>query len=218
MKMTKRILAVLLALLLPLLMAVPALALTSYELFARWEQDGYPDDVTGVFYNTETSCLAILLTDNTEARQKELRETLTDGETLTFFAGEYSHTALAERAAAITKDMAENGLTGTVSIGWGASSGYGPEGKDFRVVIKTDATEVAALTERYAEYDSMVAVEENAEPVVPDTPAEPEKEGLSDWGIIGIAAIVAVVFIVIITVAGNKKRAKKNGEQGNIQL
>ena len=42
-------LVVLLALLLPLLLAVPALALDSYELFARWEQDGYPEDVTGVF-------------------------------------------------------------------------------------------------------------------------------------------------------------------------
>ena len=116
MKMSKRILAVLLALLLPLLLAVPALALDSYELFARWEQDGYPEDVTGVFYNTETKCLAVVLTENTEARQKELRDTLTDGETLTFFAGEYSHAQLAECAAAITKDMEENGLAGTVSI------------------------------------------------------------------------------------------------------
>ena len=203
MKMSKRILAVLLALLLPLLLAVPALALDSYELFARWEQDGYPEDVTGVFYNTETKCLAVVLTENTEARQKELRDTLTDGETLTFFAGEYSHAQLAECAAAITKDMEENGLAGTVSIGWGANGGYGP---------------VAALTERYAEYDSMVAVEENTEPVVPDAPVEPEKQGLSDWGIIGIAAIVAVMLIIVITVAGNKKRARKNGEHGNIQL
>lgn len=45
MKMSKRILALLLS----LLLAVPALALDSYELFARWEQDGYPEDVTGVF-------------------------------------------------------------------------------------------------------------------------------------------------------------------------
>lgn len=210
MKMSKRILAVLLA--------VPALALDSYELFARWEQDGYPEDVTGVFYNTETKCLAVVLTENTEARQKELRDTLTDGETLTFFAGEYSHAQLAECAAAITKDMEENGLAGTVSIGWGANGGYGPGGKDFRVVIKTETAEVAALTERYAEYDSMVAVEENTEPVVPDAPVEPEKQGLSDWGIIGIAAIVAVMLIIVITVAGNKKRARKNGEHGNIQL
>lgn len=210
MKMSKRILAVLLAL--------PALALDSYELFARWEQDGYPEDVTGVFYNTETKCLAVVLTENTEARQKELRDTLTDGETLTFFAGEYSHAQLAECAAAITKDMEENGLAGTVSIGWGANGGYGPEGKDFRVVIKTETAEVAALTERYAEYGSMVAVEENTEPVVPDAPVEPEKQGLSDWGIIGIAAIVAVMLIIVITVAGNKKRARKNGEHGNIQL
>lgn len=64
----------------------------------------------------------------------------------------------------------------------------------------------------------LLAVEENTEPVVPDAPVEPEKQGLSDWGIIGIAAIVAVMLIIVITVAGNKKRARKNGEHGNIQL
>lgn len=37
-------------------------------------------------------------------------------------------------------------------------------------------------------------------------------------GIVGIAAIVAVMLIIVITVAGNKKRARKNGEHGNIQL
>lgn len=218
MKTTKRILAVLLAVVMMAVAAVPAMALTSYELFARWEQDGYPDDVTGVFYNTETSCLAVVLTDNTEARQKELRGTLTDGETLTFFTGEYSHAQLAERAAAIERDMAENGLTGTVSIGWGKDGGYGAEGKDFRVVIKTDKDAAAALTERYAEYSEMVTVEEAipAEDTAP-TPEQPEKQGLSDWGIIGIAAAVAVVFLVVITVAGNKKRAKKE-QQGDIQL
>lgn len=218
MKLTKKILALLLALVIPMALAVPAMALTSYELFARWEQDGYPDDVTGIFYNTETSCLAIVLTDNTEARQKELRETLTDGETLTFFGGEYSHAQLAERAAAIERDMAENGLSGTVTVGWGADGGYGASGKDFRVVIKTEKDAVAALTERYAEYSEMVTVEEAvpAEDTAP-TPEQPEKQGLTDWGIIGIAAAVAVVFLVVITVAGNKKRAKKE-QQGDIRL
>ena len=78
-------------------------------------------------------------------------------------------------------------------------------------MIKTETAEVAALTERYAEYDSMVAVEENTEPVVPDAPVEPEKQGLSDWGIIGIAAIVAVMLIIVITVAGNKSAPGRTG-------
>lgn len=212
MKMSKRFLAVLLALLLPLLLAVPALALDSYELFARWEQDGYPEDVTGVFYNTETKCLAVVLTENTEARQKELRDTLTDGETLTFFAGEYSHAQLAECAAAITGDMAENGLAGTVTIGWGKDGGFGESGMDFRVVVKTDAGNVAALTERYAEYSEMVTVEE-ASAEAPVAPGQPEKTGMSDWGIIGIAAAAAVVLIIVITAAGNKKRTKKERQE-----
>ena len=87
----KKTIALLLAVLTVLLLTVPALALTWYELFTRWEQDGYPEDVTGVFYNTETQCLAILLTDNTEARQKAIRESLTDGDTLTFFASSSSY-------------------------------------------------------------------------------------------------------------------------------
>ena len=85
--MKKKIFAGLLAVVMMVLLAAPAMALTSYELFSGWEQDGYPGDVTGVFYNTETKNLVILLTDNTEARQKQLRDTLTDGDTLTFFAG-----------------------------------------------------------------------------------------------------------------------------------
>ena len=127
MKMSKRILAVLLALLFcRCCWRCRHWRWIAMNYLPGGEQDGYPEDVTGVFYNTETKCLAVVLTENTEARQKELRDTLTDGETLTFFAGEYSHAQLAECAAAITKDMEENGLAGTVSIGWGANGGYGP--------------------------------------------------------------------------------------------
>lgn len=210
--MKKKIFAGLLAVVMMVLLAVPAMALTSYELFSGWEQDGYPGDVIGVFYNTETKNLAILLTDNTEARQKQLRDTLTDGDTLTFFAGEYSHAELAERAAAITGDMAENGLAGTVTIGWGKDGGFGESGMDFRVVVKTDAGNVAALTERYAEYREMVTVEE-ASAEAPVAPGQPEKTGMSDWGIIGIAAAAAVVLIIVITAAGNKKRTKKEQQE-----
>ena len=177
--MKKKIFAGLLAVVMMVLLAAPAMALTSYELFSGWEQDGYPEDMTGVFYNTETKNLAILLTDNTEARQKQLRDTLTDGDTLTFFAGEYSHAELAERAAAITTDMVENGLAGTVAIGWGKDGGFGESGMDFRVVVKTDAGNVAALTERYAEYREMVTVEE-ASAEAPVAPGQPEKTGMSD--------------------------------------
>ena len=135
----KKTIALLLSVLTVLLLAVPALALTGYELFTRWEQDGYPEDVTGVFYNTETQCLAILLTDNTEARQKAIRESLTDGDTLTFFTGRYSHAELEAVRDVIAADV-ENGEPGlvSVSIGWGSSGGYGEEQKDFRVVVKAE--------------------------------------------------------------------------------
>ena len=201
----KKTIALLLALLTVLLLAVPALALTGYELFTRWEQDGYPEDVTGVFYNTETQCLAILLTDNTEARQKAIRESLTDGDTLTFFTGRYSHAELEAVRDVIAADM-ENGVPGLVSVS------YGEEQKDFRVVVKAEKESVAALTEKYAGYGDLVAVEEGQTAV--DTPADvmeapKERQGLSDWGIIGIAAVVAVLIAVLLTRAIDKSPAKK---------
>ena len=44
--MKKKIFAGLLAVVMMALLAVPAMALTSYELFSGWEQDGYPEGVT----------------------------------------------------------------------------------------------------------------------------------------------------------------------------
>lgn len=43
--MKKRFFAGLLAVVMLALLAVPAMALTSYELFSGWEQDGYPGGV-----------------------------------------------------------------------------------------------------------------------------------------------------------------------------
>ena len=83
---------------------------------------------------------------------------------------------------------------------------------DRRAVVKTDAGNVAALTERYAEYREMVTVEE-ASAGAPVAPGQPEKAGMSDWGIIGIAAAAAVVLIIVITAVGNKKRAQKERQE-----
>ena len=57
-----------------------------------------------------------------------------------------------------------------------------------------------------------MAVEEGQAAV--DTPADAmetpkERQGLSDWGIIGIAAVVAVLIAVLLTRAIDKSRAKK---------
>lgn len=44
--MKKKIFAGLLAVVMMAVLAVPAMALTSHELFSGWEQDGYPGGVT----------------------------------------------------------------------------------------------------------------------------------------------------------------------------
>lgn len=132
--MKKKVFAGLLAVVMMALLAVPAMALTSYELFSGWEQDGYPGDVTGVFYNTEAKNLAILLTDNTEARQKQLRDTLTDGDTLTFLPentatpnwrsvppsspGTWRKTGLPGRSPSAGARTADSGKAGWISGWW----------------------------------------------------------------------------------------------------
>ena len=85
-------------------------------------------------------------------------------------------------------------------------------GFTYTMMVKAEKESVAALTEKYAGYGDLVAVEEGQAAV--DTPADvmetpKERQGLSDWGIIGIAAVVAVLIAVLLTRAIDKSRAKK---------
>lgn len=217
----KKALAVLLAV---LMLGITALADTSYDLLTRWEQDGYPEDVTGIFYNTETETLSILLTQNTEARRTAITNTVTDGATLLFFEGAYSHAQLTEVQNAIAAEQPE-GLQ-KVTVGWGAVGGFGTSGKDFRVVVQAADEMAQQLAERYAEeYGDLVVVQtvsewraaEEAARQAADAENTAKAGGLSDWGIIGIFAALLVIAIVVIEVL-SAKRKKKKAEGGPLHL
>lgn len=221
----KKILAVLLA---ALVLCMTALADTSFDLLARWEQDGYPEDVTGVFYNTDSGTLSILLTKNTEARRAELSGSIEDGEKVLFFDGTYSH----DKLAAVQTEIAEELSAGTtqglqkVTLGWGVCGGFGQNGKDFRVVVEAADEQAEQLAAHYAEqYGDIVVVEKASEWRAAENAAQKERPtedaaqggGLSDWTIIGIFAAVLVVGIIVIeTIAAKRKKKKEQG--GNLQL
>lgn len=221
----KKILAVLLA---ALMLCMTVLADTSFDLLARWEQDGYPEDVTGVFYNTESGTLSILLTQNTEARRAELSGSIEDGEKVLFFDGAYSHA----RLAAVQNTIAEELNAGTaeglqkVVLGWGAQGGFGENGKDFRVVVVADDGKADQLAARYAaEYGDIVVVEKASEWRAAENAAGQEQPaedtapggGLSDWAIIGIFAAVTVVGIITLEII-TAKRKKKKEQGGSLHL
>lgn len=188
---------------------VPAFAaVSSYELFTQWESSGYPEYVTGVFYNTETGHLSVLLKGNTAEQQAALTAQLSDAVDVTYFEGQYSHAQLEDARAAIAAEMAEtkgeNGLVG-VGIGWSTvTGGFGESGKDFRVVAAVTDERAAEYRTKYAEaYGDMVVVDtvsaidiaqdiaaSETDTQLVDEETAPQKQGLSDWGIIGIAAIV----------------------------
>lgn len=219
----KKILAVLLA---ALMLCMTALADTSFDLLARWEQDGYPEDVTGVFYNAETSSLSILLTENTLSRRMAIANSVEDGSMLLFFDGDYSHAELIAVQNAIAEELSSGETEGLlkVTLGWGVHGGFGDAGKDFRVVAEAADEQAEQLAARYAaEYGDIVVVEKASEWRAAEEAAQQAEEqaaeqaaarkgGLSDWTIIGIFAAVLVVGIITLEIITAKR--KKEKEQG----
>ena len=221
----KKILAVLLA---ALMLCMTALADTSFDLLARWEQDGYPEDVTGVFYNTDSGTLSILLTKNTEARRAELSGSIEDGEKVLFFDGMYSHDELAAVQTEIAEELSAGTAQGLqkVALGWGVHGGFGQNGKDFRVVVEAADEQAEQLAARYAaEYGDIVAVEKASEWRAAENDARQEQPtedaahggGLSDWVIIGIFAAVLVAGIITLEII-TAKRKKKKAQGGSQHL
>lgn len=221
----KKYLAVLLAV---LMLCITALADTSFDLLARWEQDGYPEDVTGVFYNAETSSLSILLTENTLSRRMAIANSVEDGSMLLFFDGDYSHAELIAVQNAIAEELSSGETEGLlkVTLGWGVHGGFGDAGKDFRVVVEAADEQAEQLAARYAaEYGDIVAVEKASEWRAAENDARQEQPtedaahggGLSDWVIIGIFAAVLVVGIITLEII-TAKRKKKKEQGGSLHL
>ena len=76
----KRLFSMISLLLCALLLAFPASAAAQYanaaELYADWEQNGYPDDVCSVYSTDGEGSMCILLLEDTPEREAELLERL----------------------------------------------------------------------------------------------------------------------------------------------
>ena len=132
------------------------------EAYQLWEENQYPDDVGGVYYDRDTDSLAILVVYPSDERKDELYALF--GRDLVITECRYSYNELLYVQNEITGMMSQEQKIYSSGIGWtskdGVVSGFGESGKEFRVVVGVDESEFARYSADFAEkYGDMVVVE-----------------------------------------------------------
>jgi len=114
------------------------------RILMQWEKEGYPDDIGGIYFDSEFNTYGILVVNPSPQRISELLELLDNDVIITPCI--YSYNELMQVQNEITEMMVANPEGGIFSsgIGWGnvnnAGRGFGESGKEFRVSISVDAS------------------------------------------------------------------------------
>jgi len=84
-------------------------AITSTELVQNWLQNGYPDDVGGIYYSEEG--LTIIVVDLSANRVAEIKGLVSDPDNIEFVSGKHSYNEMIVVMSEIEKDLSEeNGI------------------------------------------------------------------------------------------------------------
>ena len=132
------------------------------EIFAQWEKTGYPDDIGGVYYDSGSGRMGVLLVNMMQERVDELRATLIDD--VIFTPSTYSYNELRLVQDEIGTIMsADSGIYST-GVGWtgtgGRVHGFGESGMEFRLVVGVDRSVFHHYSEGFAAlYGDRVVVE-----------------------------------------------------------
>ncbi len=175
--------------------------LTTEELFNKWTKEGYPDDVGGVYYDSDLDKLVFTLVNKTDARMDEIRSLVTDPENLAFDEWKYSYNDLLAVMKDIEREMWDQPnepVIYGVGIGWttidGEVTGFGEGGKEFRVVVQVSENVFSELTEKYRDkYGDMVYVE-GSQGIVPLDDAK-QSTGYDPW-------ILAIIILFCVAIFG----------------
>ena len=163
----KKLFGALLALAMALSCTTPVFATyqSIYDLYAAWEQDGYPDYVAGV-YSTDGSAehLTVQLVGDTDgALEAQLRGQLLDDSALTVEPGTFSHNELLQINQEIVETymIQQPGSVVSCGVGWNADGGFGSSGKESRVVVTVLADDADAFAQLMKDaYGDAVVVEQ----------------------------------------------------------
>ncbi|MCL2153853.1 MAG: hypothetical protein FWH57_13065 [Oscillospiraceae bacterium] len=135
---------------------------TADALFARWEKNGYPDDVGGVYYDSDYGMLGFLLVNPTQERMDELRGMFSDEVIFTPSAFSYNELRLAQKE--IDSIMGAGSGIYSTGVGWTSTDsrvhGFGDSGKEFRLVVGVDESVFNHYSAGFAQlYGDRVIVE-----------------------------------------------------------
>jgi hypothetical protein len=137
----------------------------SGNIFVEWHHNGYPDDIGGIYTNNGGfGGLSILLVNPTPERMAELRE-LT-GRDIVITACKYSYNEMLRTQNDISAQIARENKIYSVGTGWaitnGEVHGFGESGKEFRVIVGVDESEVDRYSIEFSKrYGDMVVVEKS---------------------------------------------------------
>jgi len=143
-RLTKNLFTIAVLILISLSVATPVLAISgeisSQNLFEQWEENGYPGDIGGVYYDSDADMLGFLIVAPTTERMDELRAMLIDEVLFTPCKYPYNELRLVQEEMH-TIMSSDSGVYST-GIGWistdGNVHGFGESGKEFRLVVGVD--------------------------------------------------------------------------------
>ncbi len=157
----KKLICTFLALCLVFSLSVSAMAAeyaNIFDLMLDWEENGYPDDVGGVYSTdgTSESLTVLLVDDGDHSRENEIRAMLDDDTTASFAACQYSMSQLQTiRNEIVNAYMEEDHDIYGCGVGWGSNGGFGASGQELRVIVTVAEDRVeeysSLLSERYAD-------------------------------------------------------------------
>ena len=152
--------------------------------FKQWEISGYPDDIGGVYYDSDLGKMGILIVNPEQGRIDELRAMFSDGVVLTPSTFSYNELRLAQEE--IDAIMAPGSGIYSTGVGWtstdGIVHGFGESGKEFRLVVGVDESVFDHYSEGFAAlYGDRVVIEASSQ-VALDSISE--SGGLLDGGMV----------------------------------
>jgi len=127
----------------------------------QWEAHGYPDDIGGVYFDSEAEKMGVLVVNPKPERIEELHSML--GEETIITPCVYSYNELTQVNEEIVSLLNPDSKIYYVSLGWtntdGIVHGFGESGKEFRVLVGVDESEFVRYRDVFAEqYGGMVMV------------------------------------------------------------
>lgn len=140
-------------------------------IFMQWEKEGYPDDIGGVYFDSELGVMGVLVVNPTPERMDELRATFSDQ--VVFTPSAFSRNELRLAQDEINSIMTPDSGIFSTGTGWtstdGRVHGFGESGKEFRLIVGVDESVFEHYREGFAQLYGDRVVVQISDPIMNDS-------------------------------------------------